>query len=59
MSATFASNRRTIVVRGPFPAILYEASLPFSKILSIVSYKTVGNPETGILKCLRYKFAGN
>ena len=54
VSAMFASNRWTIVVRGPYPAILYEASLPFSKILSIVSSKTVGNPETGISKCLRY-----
>ena len=36
---TFASNLRTIVVCGSFPAILYDASLPLSKILTIVSSK--------------------
>ena len=43
--AILASNRRTSVVRSPFPAILYEASLPFSKLLSIVSSKILGSPN--------------
>ena len=55
----FASNRRTIVVLGPFPSILYEASLDSSKMLLIVCSKIFGSPKDGILTRLCREFKGN
>ena len=47
-----ASNLRTIVVRGPFPAILYEASCESCKMLLSVSSKVFSSPYPDILTCI-------
>ena len=46
MSTIFASNRRTIEVRDPFPAILYEAMLAFLKNTVDSEFQHLGLSKT-------------